>query len=83
MTVAYLLSAAEKEFVWINAIQNGATNKRDPVEDKRRFIRVLEEELAEDVQDDSKDNEGDDARQNHQSPRSPRKHVIKQASYTC
>ena len=54
----YLLTTSEEEFIRIDAIFDGASDERDPVEDQWRLICVLEQQLAQDIQDNSKCNEG-------------------------
>ena len=51
--VTNLVPAIEEELVGINAVRDGATNERHPMEDQRRLCRVSEEQLLEDVQQHS------------------------------
>lgn len=57
----YLFPAAEEEFVWINAVRDGAADEREPVKDDWWFQRVLEEELLEDIKDDCENQEPSDS----------------------
>lgn len=57
----YLFSATEKELVRINSVGNGTSKERHPVENDRRLIGVLEYELVENVEYDSKRNEREKA----------------------
>ena len=53
-----LFSTLEEEGVGVHAIGDGVSNDREPVENNRRFIWVLEQELAQDIEDDGDDDEG-------------------------
>jgi hypothetical protein len=61
-TNAHLVSAALKEGIWVHAIGNGVSDDWEPVEDHRRLIWVLEEELVHEVEEDGEGNEGGEAR---------------------
>lgn len=52
--VSYLCSATEEELVRVNAVCDGTSDERNPVENDRRFCRVLEQKLIEDVQNNGK-----------------------------
>ena len=39
---SYLFSTAEEEIVGVNAISNGTSDQRDPVENNRGLLGVLE-----------------------------------------
>lgn len=56
--VAVLLPVLLKEAVRVHAISDGIANNWQPVEDERRLIWVLEEQLAQDVKDDGESDEG-------------------------
>ena len=56
--VAVLVSVLLKETVWVHAISDGVTDDWKPVEDKRRLIWVLKEQLAQDVENDGESDEG-------------------------
>jgi hypothetical protein len=60
----YLLLAGEEEFKRINPIGNSAADERYPVENKRWLIRVLEQQLIENVQRDDKGDEGGRCKEN-------------------
>lgn len=60
-----LFSALEEEGVWVHSIANGVPNDGEPVENKRGLVGVLEKKLAQDVEDDRKDNEGRESRGGH------------------
>lgn len=51
--VTNLVPAIEEELVGVNAVRDGATNERHPMEDQRRLCWVSEEQLLEDVQQHS------------------------------
>lgn len=53
-----LFPALKEERIWVNAIRDRAANNRKPVEDDWRLVRVLEEELFQDVQNNDQDEEG-------------------------
>lgn len=55
-----LALAVEEKDVRINAVCNGAAKVWYPVEHQRRLIWVLENELAEDIDDNGEHNEGDE-----------------------
>jgi hypothetical protein len=56
--VAYLLLLGEEELVRVHAIGDCATNHREQVEDDRRLIGVLEQQLLQNVEDNREDEEG-------------------------
>ncbi|KAI4169714.1 MAG: hypothetical protein LQ348_007228, partial [Seirophora lacunosa] len=41
----------------INAIRDGAPDERDPMENQRRFLRDLEQQLAQDIEEDDEEEE--------------------------
>ena len=45
-----LVPAIEEELVGVNAVGDGATNERHPMEDQRRLCWISEEQLLKDVQ---------------------------------
>lgn len=55
--VIYLFPAGEKEIVRVNSVGHRATDQRKPVEDDGRFIGVLEQELAQNVEENCEDDE--------------------------
>ena len=60
--ISYLLPTPEKEFIWINAVRDGATDDRKPVEDDGRLVRPREEELPEHVGQHDEHDQGRDQR---------------------
>jgi hypothetical protein len=59
-----LFAAGKEEFEWINAICNGTADEREQVEDDWRFIRVLEQQLLQHVEQDSEGDEGGQCNRN-------------------
>ena len=57
----YLFPAIEKEVERVDSVGHGAPDQGEPVEYHRRFIRVLEKQLVQDIQDDGEDDEGSKA----------------------
>jgi hypothetical protein len=57
--ITYLCAAVEKEFVGVNPVANGASNKWEPVEDDRRLIGIFEEDLSQNVQNNGNNNDGE------------------------
>lgn len=47
--LAYLFSALKEKSVWIHAIADGTSNKREPMKDQRGFIGIFDEKLPQDV----------------------------------
>jgi hypothetical protein len=60
----HLLLAGKEELVGVDAVGDGAADDGDPVEDERRLIGVLEQQLVEDVEDDGEQEEGAKAGRN-------------------
>lgn len=52
--VSYLCPATEEELVRVNAVCDGTSDERNPVENDRRFSRVPEQKLIEDIQNNGK-----------------------------
>ncbi len=52
---ANLFPTTEEEFIGIDAVGNGAPDERYPVEHNWRFLGISNEQLAQDVEDDDKD----------------------------
>ncbi len=71
----YLLAAFEEEDIRVDAVRDGAAEEWHPVEDQRRLVRVLEEQLAEDVDDDGEDDKGHEAGRDHHRGGSARDHL--------
>lgn len=46
---SYLLAGLVKERIRVDTITDSTSNKGEPVEDQRRLMRALEEQLAQDV----------------------------------
>lgn len=57
----HLLLVGEEELVRVDAVGDGAADDGDPVEHERRLVGVLEQQLLEDVEDDSEQEEGAEA----------------------
>jgi hypothetical protein len=57
--ISILCAAVEKEFVGVNPVANGASNKWEPVEDDRRLIGIFEEDLSQNVQNNGNNNDGE------------------------
>lgn len=55
-----LALAAKEKVIRINAVGNGAANVRYPVKHQWRLMWVLENELAEDIDYNGENNEGDE-----------------------
>ena len=58
---AILLVVGEEEGIRIHAIPDGVADNRHPVEDERRLIGVLEQELLEDIEDNGQEDKGGEA----------------------
>lgn len=56
--VAVLVSVLLKETIWVHAISDSVADDWKPVEDERRLIWVLEEQLAQDVENNGESDEG-------------------------
>lgn len=66
-TPRYLFPAGEEEFVRINAIDDGTPKERDPVKNDGRLIKVLKEQLLENIKYDRKYNEREEAPSNNKA----------------
>ncbi len=64
---AYLLSVALKEPVWVHTIGDSVTNDWQPVEDHGWLIRVLEEQLAQNIEYYSESNKSGETSKAHES----------------
>ena len=53
----YLFTALKEEDIWVNPIGDGTPNEWDPMEDQRRLVWILVEQLEQNVDDDGKDEE--------------------------
>lgn len=53
----YLFPTGEEELVGVNSVGDGAPYQREPVEDDWGLVGVLEQELAQDVDEDGEDEE--------------------------
>lgn len=60
----YLSTVLSEERGGVHSVCDGASNKGEPVEDHRGLIRVSEEELVEDIEDDGEHEEGCKANSN-------------------
>lgn len=49
---SHLLPAVEEEVVGINAIGDGTADKGYPMEDQRRLVLVLQQNLRQDIEED-------------------------------
>ena len=58
--VPNLLSACEEEFVWVDTVRDGTTDKWDPVEDDRRRLWVSEEQLAQHIEHNGENDESEE-----------------------
>lgn len=58
---AILLVVCEEEGIRIHAIPDSVADNGHPVEDERRLIGVLEQELLEDIEDNGQEDKGGDA----------------------
>ena len=63
-TTTHLGTAIVEEFIGVNAVTDSATEEWEPVEDDRRFMRVLEQELTQDIDHYRQDSEGQCAHDN-------------------
>lgn len=59
----YLFAVLGEESRRIHAISDGAADEREPVENQRRFIGVLEENLASDIEEYGQHNEASEKHQ--------------------
>lgn len=76
----YLLLVGEEEPIRVHAICDGIANHRDPVEDHRRLIGVLEQQLLQDIEDDGEQDKGGETGSDKDGKRRVRRKIGQWAS---
>lgn len=79
----YLLPTSEEEFVGIDAICDGTSKERYPMEYNRRLVRALEKQLAKDVENNRYDKEREGACKDNDPDGFTRNHIAQRPSDGC